>query len=75
MLTAVAGKVLSGVEVARMIRSMIGRRQPGIVERRACRRLAERRRGLAFAGDVALADAGALHDPLVGRLDLAISSS
>ncbi|MNY35525.1 hypothetical protein D3C86_1699350 [compost metagenome] len=40
-------------------------RQAGIVERRACGGLAERRRGLAFAGDVTLADAGALHDPLV----------
>ena len=69
MSTAVAGKVLSGVEVASDDQVDVVGRQAGIVERRARRRLAERGRRLALAGDMALADAGALDDPLVGGLD------
>ena len=43
---------------------------PGIGQRRA-RRVDRQMRGeLALGGDVALPDAGALHDPLVGGVDL-----
>ena len=70
--TAVAGKVWFGVDVASTMRSMSAGRQAGIVERGARRRLAERGGGLVVAGDMALADAGALRDPLVGGLDDAL---
>ena len=67
--TAVAGKVLSGVEVASTIRSIDCGIDPGIGKRRA-RRIDRQMRGeLALGGDVALPDAGALHDPLVGGVD------
>ncbi len=69
MLTAVAGKVLSGVEVAQMMRSMSAGVRPASVERSARCCLAERRRRLALAGNVALANAGALDDPFVRRID------
>ena len=66
--TAVAGKVLSGVEVPTMIRS-IDCASTGVVERRPRGLHAEIGGELAVRRDVALADAGALHDPLVGRID------
>ena len=67
--TAVAGKVLSGVEVASTIRSIDCASMPASVERGA-RGIDRQMRGeLALGGDVALPDAGALHDPLVGRID------
>jgi hypothetical protein len=44
-------------------------RQPGMLQRRLRRPQAEHRRRLAFGGDVALTDASALDDPLVGGLD------
>ena len=52
-----------------MMRSMSSGAQSGVGERRARRRRAERRGGLALAGDIALRDAGALHDPFVGGVD------
>ena len=47
----------------------VGGLQPGVGERRLGGARRQRRRRLAVAGDVALADAGALHDPLVGGVD------
>ena len=47
----------------------VGGRQAGIGERRARRLGGEVGGELAIGGDVALADAGALRDPLVGRID------
>ena len=67
--TAVAGKVLSGVEVASTIRSMSAARSPALVQRLARRRRREVGGDLALRRDVALADAGALDDPLVGGVD------
>ena len=67
--TAVAGKGVVGRRGRQHDQVDVGRRQPGIGERRARRRLAERGRRLVVGGDVALADAGALGDPLVGGLD------
>jgi hypothetical protein len=42
---------------------------PGGLKRRARRALGQIAGGLAFGGDVALADAGARRDPLVARVD------
>ena len=67
--TAVAGKVLSGVEVASTIRSMSSGVRPALASAARAARLAQRRRRLVVGRDVALADAGALDDPLVGGLD------
>ena len=67
--TAVAGKVLSGVEVAE--HDQVDRLgvDAGVGQRRA-RRVDRQMRGeLALGGDVALPDAGALHDPLVRGVD------
>ena len=73
--TAVAGKVLSGVEVASTIRSIDCASMPALASA-ALRRLDRQMRGeLALGGDVALPDAGALHDPLVRRVDLRAASS
>ncbi|MNT45007.1 hypothetical protein D3C72_1815600 [compost metagenome] len=47
----------------------VGDRQAGIVERLAGRLGPERGGGFILAGDVALANARALHDPFVGGLD------
>ena len=60
---------MSGVEVATHDQVDVVGRQAGIRERRARGRLAERSRRLVLGRDVALADAGALHDPFVGGLD------
>ena len=67
--TAVAGKVWSGVEVARTIRSIefastmrIGERRPRGMQREIGRELASGR-------DMAFANAGALHNPFVGGLN------
>ena len=67
--TAVAGKVLSGVEVASTIRSIDCASTPAAASaaRAACERQVGG--GLALGRDVALADAGALHDPFVGGVD------
>ena len=43
--------------------------EPGVFQRRARRVDRQMRRELAVGGDVALPDAGALHDPLVRRFD------
>ena len=67
---ALAGKVWSGVAVARTIRPIslgVDARPPPAPLRAAS--VAERRGGLAVAGDVAEADAGALDDPFVGGVD------
>ena len=66
--TALAGNVLSGVAVASTIRSIDGASMRGV--KRGARRVdGELGRGLARRRDVALADAGALDDPLVGGVD------
>ena len=67
--TALAGNVLSGVEVASTIRSIDSRIDLRVGERRARRRNAEVGGHLAVRRDVARADAGALHDPFVGGVD------
>ena len=67
--TAVAGKVLSGVEVASTIRSIAWRIDTGMFQRRARSVDRQMRSVLAFGSDMALPDAGALHDPLVGSID------
>ena len=67
---AVAGKVSSGVAVASTIRSRSAAFSPASVER-ALRGLDREVRGeFAVGRDVALADAGALLDPLVRGVDL-----
>ena len=67
---AVAGNVSSGVAVASTIRSRSPAFSAGMVER-ALRGLGREVRGeLAVGCDVALADAGALLDPLVGGIHL-----
>ena len=67
--TAAAGKVLSGVEVASTIRS-IDCASTWALASAALRRLdGEIGRHLAVRRDMALADAGALHDPFVGGVD------
>ena len=68
-LVAVAGKVWSGVAVARTIRPISAGCDSGGGERLARRLGRQRRRGLAVAGDMAGADAGPLDDPLVGGVD------
>ena len=68
--TAVAGKVLSGVEVAQHDQVDILRRHAGIGQRRLRRLDAEIGGQFAVGRDVALANAGALHDPFVGGVDL-----
>ena len=68
--TAVAGKVLSGVDVASTMRSMlVGSMSP---EASAARAAATARSEVSLArrGDPALADAGALGDPVIGGVDL-----
>ena len=67
--TAVAGKVLSGVAVASTIRSMSATVEAGVGERPPRRRGAEVGGQFAVRGDVALLDAGALDDPFVGGVD------
>ena len=60
---------MSGVTVPTMITSMSSGVRPACVDRlprRFRRQVARRHAGI---DDVPLADAGALHDPLVGRLD------
>ena len=47
----------------------VGGAEPGIGQRRLGGLAGERRGGLALGGDVALANAGALGDPLVGGVD------
>ena len=68
-LTAAAGKVLSGVAVASTIRSMSAGVSPALSSAAFAASSAEVGGELAIGGDVALADAGPLQDPLVGRLD------
>ena len=63
------GKVLSGVEVASTIRSIDCASTCGIGERGARGMQREIGGELAGGGDMALADAGALHDPFVGGVD------
>ena len=69
MRTAVAGKVRSGVAVAQITRSMSRASRPERSSAWLGGREAEIGRALAFGGDVARADAGALDDPLVGGVD------
>ncbi len=66
---AVAGKVSSGVAVARTIRSSASASMPAAASARRAAAQARSRGHLALGGDVALADAGALDDPLVRRVD------
>ncbi|MGY4570813.1 hypothetical protein ACVWY5_003883 [Bradyrhizobium sp. USDA 3256] len=67
--TAVAGKVLSGVEVA--THDQVDRLRIDLrMGERGLRRLDRQMRGEFIVGsDVALADAGALHDPVIRRVD------
>ena len=69
--TALAGKVLSGVEVASTMRSIAWARDAHApsAARAACAAICEV--NFARRGDAALVDAGALHDPFVRRVDLA----
>ncbi len=67
--TAVAGKRVVGRRSRQHDQVDVVGRQPGIGKRGARGRLAERGGRLVVGGDVALADAGALRDPLVGGLD------
>ena len=67
---AVAGKVWSGVAVASRIDvDVFPASKPRRLERRARRRQRQVGGGLAVGGDMALADAGARDDPLVGGVD------
>jgi len=63
--TAVAGKVLSGVEVASTMRSIDCASTPALASAARAALTGQMRGELALGGDVALPDAGALHDPLV----------
>ena len=47
----------------------VGRTEAGVAQRGLGRGERQRRRSLVAAGDVAAGDAGALHDPAVGRVD------
>ena len=67
--TAVAGKVLSGVEVASTMRSIDCASTLASASAARAARIAEVGGQFAVGGDVALADAGALDDPFVGRVD------
>ncbi len=69
--TALAGNVLSGVAVASTIRSIDGASSADAASAAARRLDGEIGRDLAGRRDAALADAGALDDPLVRRVDLA----
>ena len=66
---AVLGNNMSGVTVPTMITSMSSGVRPALLDRLARRLRRQIARRHAGIDDVALADAGALHDPLVGRLD------
>jgi hypothetical protein len=63
---------MSGVDVATMIRSTSAGRRPADCRRGARRRQRQIAADFAFRGKVARADAGALDDPRVGRLDAAL---
>ena len=67
--TAVAGNVLSGVEVASTIRSIDCASMPALASAACAALSAEMRGELALRRDVALLDAGALDDPFVRRVD------
>ena len=69
--TAVAGKVLSGVEVASTIRSIACASMPACASAARAAWIAMCEVNSPARGDVALVDAGALHDPFVGGVDLA----
>ena len=60
---------MSGVTVPTMIRSMSSGVRPALLDRRERRFLRQIGRRDAGIDDVALANAGALHDPLVRGLD------
>jgi hypothetical protein len=72
MSTAVAGKVLLGVEVARNDQVDIVRRHSGIAECGPRSDFTERGGRLVVCRDMALANAGALGDPLVRGFDHAL---
>ena len=73
---AVAGNVSSGVAVASTIRSTIVGRRCRHWRARACGRLGREMGGeLAVGRDMALADAGALRDPLVRGVERPASSA
>ena len=59
----------SGVTVATIMQVDVGGREPGALDRVRRGRGRERRGGLVRAGDAPFADAGALDDPRVGRVD------
>ena len=67
--TALAGKVLSGVEVADDDEIDRLRVKPGRASAARAAAIAEIGGRFAVGRDVALADAGALHDPFVGCVD------
>ena len=73
--TAVAGKVLSGVEVPSTIRSIDCASIPASANAARAALMAEMRGELTVGGDVALPDAGALHDPFVGSVNRAANSA
>ena len=73
-LVAVEGKVSSGVVVATMTRSISSALDAGVAQRRARRRRRDPR-SLAFRGDVAAQNAGAVENPRVAGVDHAASSS
>ena len=60
---------MSGVTVATMIRSIVGRVDACVGERRARGRRAMSVSASSLVRDPSLADAGALDDPLVVRVD------
>ena len=60
---------MSGVTVPTMMKPMSSGVSPALLDRLERRFLAEVRRRDARIDDVALADAGPLQDPLVGRVD------
>ena len=63
------GNIMSGVTVAQIRKSISGRVDPCIGERRPRGRQRDVGERLVVGGDPPLADPGALDDPLVGRVD------
>ena len=66
---AVDGNIMSGVTVPTMMRSMSSALMPRRSSASCAAAAASSEVPVPFLGDAALADAGALEDPLIGRVD------